>query len=150
MVLNEATITFVIPSIMLDSISFSAPSQLSATSAVTPTIIGIMLVAIPLKVAIARLCREPNKTTNGFILVIITVKPMPIVAAKPIANDCPNGIKVPRVLLKSDSPSAKVLTKNPKVPPSFSVNIFVISNPTLPSLLRATTNPPACLAAELP
>ena len=138
-----ATIAFVTPSIMFAIRSFSAPSQLSATSAVTPIIIGIILVATAVKVAIRRFCNEPNNTTKGFTLVIIVVSPMAMVAAKPMANACPKGINAPSVLLNNAKPSANVPTNQPKVLPSLSVNIVVISKPTLPNLFRATTKPPA-------
>ena len=91
MVLNVETIKLVNPSIIFCIRSFSAPNQPSATSAVTPTIMGIILVVMVLNVANRKLCKVPIATKNGLNLDKIIVKPIEMVAAKPTINDCAKG-----------------------------------------------------------
>ena len=122
---------------------FSAPNQPSATSDITPITIGIILVVIAEKVANKKLCKLPMATCKGLNLERMIVNPMLIVAANPIIKDWASGIKSFNAPLSTPKTLAKLFTKNASVPPSLSVNIVVISKPTLPSLFSATTSPPA-------
>ena len=101
------------------------------------------MVVIAEKVANKNPCKLFIATTKGPNLERMIVSPMEIVAAKPIIKDLTNGINSFNAPLSTPKILAKVLTKNASVPPSLSVNIVVISKPTLPSLLSATTSPPA-------
>ena len=147
---NNPVNILVNPRVMFCIKSLSAPNQPSATSEVMPMIIGIKLDAIAEKVDNTRLCRVPNSTTTGLIFVIMTVNPTAIVAVKPITKDCPNGIKVPRESFRNPSPFDAKLTIPASAPDSLSVNIEVISNPTLPSLVSAKTRLSALPEADLP